>query len=271
MAATTAAIQWQCNDHLWRSSYTNLKRIPKPKTWQELLSERILTASIVQQHRHNYCIVLEFLHLWRSFTSSLYRSVWQALPQWNHLLNRIKIWSSTFKPNGEREREREGERSIQGSWSFFDIITSIFLYPTARRPSCCQGLLLLLLLPRRETLATRRTEEKRTAAAGINTGNNKRRNILDPSMKGAVGFHRDKSVRATDRQTADRRQPGSAPPSLSHCLQAFFLSFPFWKRQQRGRDPRFTLLQLLLFLHSAVLLHLVLGKSTCLVVVVVVA
>jgi hypothetical protein len=86
-------------------------------------------------------------------------------------------------------------------------------------------------------------------------------------MKGAVGFHRDKSVRATDRQTAARKR-ASVPLSLPASV---LLSFPFWKRQQRGRDPRFTLLQLLLFLHSAVLLHLVLGKSTCLVVVVVVA
>jgi hypothetical protein len=68
-------------------------------------------------------------------------------------------------------------------------------------------------------------------------------------MKGAVGFHRDLFV--SEPQT-DRQQPGSAPPSLSHCLQAFFLSFPFWKRQQRGIDPHFTLLHLLLFLHSAV-------------------
>jgi hypothetical protein len=117
------------------------------------------------------------------------------------------------------ERERERERSIQGSWSFFDIISSIFLYPTARRPSCCQG--LLLLLPRRETLATRRTEEKPTAAAGINTVNNIRRNILDPSMKGAVGFHRDKSVRATDRQTAARKR-GSVPLSLPASFLSFF-------------------------------------------------
>ncbi len=143
------------------------------------------------------------------------------------MLNRIKIWSSTLKPNGERERERESKRSIQGSWSFFDIISSIFLYPTARRPSCCQGL-LLLLLPRRETLATRRTEEKPTTAAGINTVNNIRRNILDPSMKRAVGFHRDLFVSEprTDRQQTDSSQEARLRPSLTACKLSFFLS-PF--------------------------------------------
>ncbi len=127
----------------------------------------------------------------------------------------------------ERERERESKRSIQGSWSFFDIISSIFLYPTARRPSCCQGL-LLLLLPRRETLATRRTEEKPTTAAGINTVNNIRRNILDPSMKRAVGFHRDLFVSEprTDRQQTDSSQEARLRPSLTACKLSFFLS-PF--------------------------------------------
>jgi hypothetical protein len=127
-----------------------------------------------------------------------------------------------------REIESESERSIQGSWSFFNIISSIFLYPTARRPSCCQGLLLLLLLPRRETLATRKTEEKPTTAAGINTGNNIRRNILDPSMKGAVGFHRDLFVSEprTDGQQTDSSQEARLRPSLTVCKLSFFLS-PF--------------------------------------------
>jgi hypothetical protein len=89
-------------------------------------------------------------------------------------------------------------------------------------------------------------------------------------MKRAVGFHRDLFVSEpqTDRHQTDSSQEACLRHSLTACKLSFFLS-PFGK-DNREEETHTLHCCSCRFSCTVLLLHLVLGKSTSLVVVVVV-